>query len=144
MILGGNIMQKQDIIHCYECKNCLKNRRSKTGYSCAVWGHGDFADDTPVDGYCHKAKADPSLESLRGFRMFDSRNEADEFLIKLKAIAHAYGCVTKIDFLDMLGVKGPYVDTKYGWLDIALDRSAEVIDTPLGYFIKLPPAFPLD
>lgn len=44
------------IIHCYECQHCFESGRSRTGYKCEMWGYDDFADDTILDGYCHKAK----------------------------------------------------------------------------------------
>lgn len=48
---------QENIIYCSECVHCFKNKRSKTGYSCEVWGHDDFANDTELSGFCHKAKA---------------------------------------------------------------------------------------
>lgn len=46
----------QNIIYCEECRHCFENCRSRTGYSCAVWGYDDFACDTELSGFCHKAK----------------------------------------------------------------------------------------
>lgn len=46
----------KDVIHCVNCTHCFESRRSKTGYKCEVWGYDDFADDTILDGFCHKAK----------------------------------------------------------------------------------------
>lgn len=50
---------ESNIIHCEDCVHCFKSRRSKTGYKCEVWGYDDFADETVLDGYCHKAKPKP-------------------------------------------------------------------------------------
>lgn len=44
------------IIYCKDCDHCFKSHRSKTGYSCEVWGYDDFADSVPLDGWCFKAK----------------------------------------------------------------------------------------
>lgn len=49
-------MNNHNIIHCSDCVHCFKSSRSKTGYACEVWGREDFACDTVLDGYCHKAK----------------------------------------------------------------------------------------
>ena len=49
-------METTGIIHCENCGHRFKSRRSKTGYSCEVWGNDDFACDVPPDGFCHKAK----------------------------------------------------------------------------------------
>ena len=53
----------ENLIHCSECEHCFKDRRSKTGYSCEVWGYDDFACAVPLDGYCFKAK--PRHEPIR-------------------------------------------------------------------------------
>lgn len=52
----------ENIIHCEDCRYCFKSKRSKTGYKCEKWGYDDFADDTVLDGYCHKAK--PKYDSF--------------------------------------------------------------------------------
>lgn len=44
------------ITQCKDCAHCFKNHRSRTGYSCEVWGYDDFACDVPPDGYCFKSK----------------------------------------------------------------------------------------
>ena len=49
-------MTGNNIIYCYECGHCFKSRRSKTGYACEKWGYDDFANNTTLDGFCHKAK----------------------------------------------------------------------------------------
>ena len=139
-------MQNTDIIYCYECKHCFKNKRSKTGYSCEMWGYDDFADDVSLDGYCYKAKVDMALRSLVGWRTFKSESLANDTLEKLKAVAYTYGCVTVCDYLDILGASNmaTYLDTKYGWRYSALDKCAEIIETPFGYFLKLPTPFPIE
>lgn len=56
-------MTGQEIItYCFECEHCFKSNRSRTGYSCAVWGYDDFASDTILSGFCHKAK--PKCNSM--------------------------------------------------------------------------------
>ena len=54
-------MEKENVIHCKDCEHCFKCRRSKTGYSCEVWGYDDFACSVPLDGYCHKVKPVQSI-----------------------------------------------------------------------------------
>lgn len=49
-------MQNTNIILCKECTHCFRDRLSKNGYSCEVWGYDDFACSIPLDGYCFKAK----------------------------------------------------------------------------------------
>lgn len=53
-------------IHCKECDHCFKSNRSKTGYKCAVWGYDDFASDTVLEGFCHKAKPKINLPKHSG------------------------------------------------------------------------------
>lgn len=48
--------EQNAITHCKDCGHCFESRLSKTGYACEVWGYDDFACDTKLDGYCHKAK----------------------------------------------------------------------------------------
>lgn len=64
-------MGQEIIAYCSECTHCFKNHRSKTGYSCAVWGHGDFASDTELSGFCHKAK--PKTYKIRTFNDFGTK-----------------------------------------------------------------------
>ena len=47
---------EEQIIRCLKCRHCFRSERSKTGYACEMWGHDDFADDTTLNGHCHKAK----------------------------------------------------------------------------------------
>ena len=44
------------VITCNECQHCFEDRKSRTGYSCEVWGYDEFADAVPLDGWCFKAK----------------------------------------------------------------------------------------
>lgn len=73
---------QQNIIYCDECQHCFKNRRSKTGYSCEVWGHGDFASDTVLSGFCHKAKPKisylTSTESITINQLLDNLKEKEK------------------------------------------------------------------
>lgn len=139
-------MQNQDLIHCYECEHCFRNKRSKTGYSCQMWGHGEFADNTQLDGFCHKAAVDETLLPLRKYRIFKTRDEAETVLLMLKETVARYGFASRSDFLEFAGAEAAakYIDIKYGWTKSAIDRTAQVVETPLGYFIELPHAFPLD
>lgn len=45
----------ENITYCHECNNCIPDKTSHTGYSCAVWGYLDFASPTVPEGFCHKA-----------------------------------------------------------------------------------------
>ena len=47
---------EQKIIYCKNCGHCFKSRRSQTGYACEMWGHYDFANSVPLDGWCFKAR----------------------------------------------------------------------------------------
>lgn len=64
-------MELENIIHCCECMHCFESKRSKTGYCCVMWGYDDIADDTVLEGFCHKAKRDPRAH-LRNWE--DSNN----------------------------------------------------------------------
>ena len=137
-------MQTKNINHCYECTHCFENHRSKTGYSCEMWGHDDFADDTPLDGYCHKFKHTHGLETLEGLRIFEDKKYADDVLSGVMKFANWYGVTLVSDYKELLGVKASDDDRKSGWIIDALNRYAKVVETPCGYFIELPRAFPID
>lgn len=138
------MFDEKRIAHCYECKYCFESKRSKTGYSCSMWGYDDFASDTRLDGFCHKAKTEPSLESLAGLRMYETAEDAEKILRHLRKIAGEYGIATRGDYLKLIGVESYTDDYRHGWLESALVKCARVVPTPLGYFIELPVAFPID
>jgi hypothetical protein len=111
-----------------------------------MWGHGEFADSTQLDGFCHKAAVDETLLTLRKYRIFKTQYEAETVLLMLKETVARYGFASRADFLEFAGAEAAamYIDNKYGWTKRAIDRTAQVVETPLGYFIELPHAFPID
>lgn len=137
-------MQTTNINHCYECTHCFENRRSKTGYSCEMWGYDDFADDVTLDGFCHKFKHLHGLEPLEGLRIFEDKKRADEILSGVMELANWYGVVLISDYKELIGVKADNIDRKSGWIIDALNRYAKVVEAPCGYFIELPRAFSID
>lgn len=68
-------METMEIIYCEDCTHRFKSRQSRTGYACEVWGHGDFACDVPLDGYCHKAKMTESKYIQRRIRLSENKYE---------------------------------------------------------------------
>lgn len=73
--------------------------------------------------------------------LFETREDADEVLDNLlNALAEGY-IVSVGDYYDFCGKTGSYTDHKYGWTDL---RSAKVERYGKEYYIKLPPALPLN
>ena len=68
-------MNMERIIHCAECIHCLTDRRSRTGYSCEMWGYLDFASPTELTGWCYKAK--PKNEPEKSYLRSGPMTEAD-------------------------------------------------------------------
>lgn len=138
-------MQKQANIHCYECTYCFRTHKSKTGYSCEMWGHDDFACDTQLDGFCHKSKTGTPGSQLRQYQMLDSREQAERVLSYMLDIARNYGVVTRADFLEIVGHPDAtsYTDNKWGWLVDSIELKAQIVTTSIGYFVDLPRAVPL-
>lgn len=135
-------MSQELITHCYECDHCFKSKRSKTGYSCAVWGYDDFASDTVPSGFCHKAKPVLTLDSLDGLLMFDNRLDAEKIIIDLIDIAENYGCVTRADFKDLVNLPADTDDNKFGWVGSEV-KKIRAVYTPRGYFIEFPRSVPI-
>lgn len=132
---------QENVIHCHECDHCFKNKRSKTGYSCEVWGHDDFASDTTSSGYCHKAVLTKSLD-LDDVYMFETKEKADEILVIIKQIAKWFGMVFRADVKDLYGMNTEWRDNRYGWLEADV-KKIRVVQTERGYFIEFPQALPL-
>ena len=131
-----------NVTHCYECSHRFRNKSSKTGYSCEVWGYGDFASDTTLDGFCHKAKRSQTLNSLDGIYMFKTEDEAKTILSMMNRCVEQYGVVTQGDFMDMIDLEASEVHRIHGWLGNALN-DARIVQTSLGYFIEFPRSVPL-
>lgn len=75
-------------------------------------------------------------------KQFDTRAEAEKHLDILKQMAEWYGCVTRADYMDLVGSKPRPVDHKYGWLEHEIKR-ARIVPGPFGWFIEFPRAVPL-
>lgn len=73
--------------------------------------------------------------------LFAEREDADEVLDNLlNALSEGY-IVSVGDYYDFCGKTGNFTDHKYGWTDL---RSAKVERYGREYYIKLPPALPLN
>ena len=72
---------------------------------------------------------------------FETRGEAEAVLDEMEDIIDAYSVVTVSDLYDMADLTSPYTANRYGWSSL---RSAEVIRTREGYFLKLPKPKPID
>ena len=73
--------------------------------------------------------------------MFNDVSEAEEVLLRMNELVAKYQMVSVADFYDLIGQKGAYTDTKYGWRDL---RTAEVVRNYTGWSIRFPPAKPLE
>lgn len=133
-------MQTYTIKRCSDCSHCFKSKRSKTGYSCEVWGHDDFACDTILEGYCHKFKTLPELISLDGVYMFETEGKAKVILNRIIWIAETYGWASRADFMELINKDPSYEDMKCGWLAHSLKNDAKVVHAANGYFIEFPVA----
>lgn len=129
--------------YCYECKHRFENGRSKTGHSCELWGHDDFADDVDLNGYCYKFKSKYSLKPIQGLCFFENKEDAENILNKMIEIAERYDVVTILDFKELRDLESEYIDIRYGWLKKPL-RKTKILHTQTGWFIDFPTAFPID
>lgn len=134
-------MQTYTIKRCSNCSHCFKSKRSKTGYSCEMWGRDDFACDTILEGYCHKFKALPELDWPDGIFMFETEDKAKEILDKMIWIAETYAWASRADFMELINKEPSYEDTKYVWWANSLKNKTRVAHTPTGYFIACPEPF---
>lgn len=75
-------------------------------------------------------------------KQFDTRAEAEKHLDILKQIAEWYGCVTRADYMDLVGSEPGPVDHKYGWLEHEI-KKARIVRGRFGWFIEFPKAIPL-
>ena len=73
---------------------------------------------------------------------YDHRADAEKHLTILKRVAVWYGCVTRADYMDLVGSKPRPIDKKYGWLEHEIKR-ARIVSGPFGWFIEFPRAIPL-
>ena len=73
--------------------------------------------------------------------IFNSRVEAETVLQKMLEMLDTYGLVSIADMYDLAGVTHPFTYDKYGWYDL---RTADVLRTNEGYYIKTPKVVSLD
>ena len=136
----------RSITYCQECEHCFKNKRSKTGYSCSVWGYDDFACDTVPDGFCHKAK-----DKNNGYHMglsklhkFETASEAMEFINELKRICEWYGVATRGDYLELLNHPAGKTSYKEGWLYDHIEKFKVVKAGDGGFYVYVTKPLPID
>lgn len=127
----------ESITHCYECTHCFESYRSRTGWACEVWGYEDFACDTVLDGFCHKAKPVQKMDFLWKLHVFKTEEEADAIISQIKSIYEWYGVVTKADIKEMLNIDTCFTDTKYGILGKPVEE-LQSIQLQLGWIIDYP------
>lgn len=70
-----------------------------------------------------------------------TRGEAEDVLSQMDDILDRYRVVSIADYCDLLGIRGPYTNNRYGWTDL---RNAQVVRVRGGYVIKLPRPMPTD
>ena len=70
-----------------------------------------------------------------------AREQANNVLNELRRALAEYGCVSVLNYYDILGVSTEHTDANYGWYDLS---GAEIVPVMEGYMIKLPKAFPID
>lgn len=68
--------------------------------------------------------------------IFETRNEAEEILEKMKEISDAYASVTFADFNDLVGLNTSYEDTRYYWTSPMLSHS-DILRVRDGWIINL-------
>lgn len=77
----------------------------------------------------------------RDKHMYDSREEAEEVLDKLREIVSNYGSASLVDLKQCAGISYDLTDHKYGWTDLS---AAIVYGTHGGYKVDLPKVILLD
>lgn len=73
--------------------------------------------------------------------IFPEMVEAEETLLRMKEIIASYGMVSVSDFYDLIGRRGSFVDSNWGWRDLS---TAEIIRVNEGYSIRYPRVIPLE
>lgn len=74
---------------------------------------------------------------------YDIRAEAEKILNDMKKIASRYGCATRADYMDLVGIESNTIlDSKFGWVESEL-KKARIVPGPFGWFIEFPRAVPL-
>lgn len=69
------------------------------------------------------------------------RRDAEEVLIRMDEIIKKYDIVTVADLFELVGERGPYTASKYGWTSL---HTAEIQRVRDGYLLKLPRAAAID
>lgn len=72
--------------------------------------------------------------------IFATRQDAEETLDEMLRILEICDVVSVADFNEIIGVRGPFTDQKYGWEDL---RGTEIRDVRKGWMIELPPPEPI-
>lgn len=68
-------------------------------------------------------------------KQFDIRAEAEKILDEMTQLAYWYGCVTRADYMRVIGVKPRAIDHKYGWLEKDI-KKARIVPGPYDWFIE--------
>ena len=73
--------------------------------------------------------------------IFNSRDEAEDILSKMKDHADMYGMITTEDFYDLVGIIALPGDYEYGWT-LGMLRDAEIVRARRGWAINIPKPVP--
>lgn len=98
----------------------------------------------PIHECDAKAKAKTSESrpdmTLRWYEvLFQTREEAEDVLAKMREIAEDYTYANVVDLKDLAGVNGDYSDSCFGWTERTLGRDIEVYWSDWGgYLIDFP------
>lgn len=70
----------------------------------------------------------------------ESRLDGEQVLETLSEMIDRYGVASIADLYGLLGHPTNYIDNNWGWTELML---ANVVQTPDGWLLKLPPVQPL-
>ena len=75
-------------------------------------------------------------------KQFETRADAEKIIDEMKQLASWYGCVTRADFMNLVGVDTRPGDHKYGWLETEFKKT-RIVRGLFGWFIEFPRAITL-
>lgn len=117
------------------------NERSRgyTTYNRYYEGRPDSRSggSSPRRDYSDRARASHDFDEI----ILDSRGEAEEVLDYLADLLSKYDQVTVSDLYRIVGIRGSYVDGRWGWTHLRDARPQRVRD---GYVLELPAPVDLD
>lgn len=115
-----------------------RNSRNSGNYPGNYVSYNSFSSNRSTE--THKAQSNKHVHSPSEITL-PSRRDAEAVLNQMRGILDNYGVVTIMDLYDSVDISHSFTDAKYGWTDL---RNADVARDGDGWYIKFPPAYPVD